>query len=78
MGHETKTQPSRRLRLLVILTMVGALAGYLYYYFVGCATGTCVITSNPYISTIYGGVLGFLIGNIWGTNKKKPEEKSDE
>lgn len=24
-----------------------ALAGYVYYYYVGCASGTCAITSKP-------------------------------
>jgi len=35
---------------------VGALAGYLYYYYVGCVSGTCPITSNPYRMLIYGGI----------------------
>ena len=40
---------------------VGALLGYLYYRFVGCASGACPITSNPYSSSIYGALLGALI-----------------
>jgi hypothetical protein len=43
--------------------VIGGIAGYLYYHFVGCATGTCAITSNPYLSTIGGGFLGFFILN---------------
>lgn len=42
---------------------IGALAGFLYYYFVGCASGTCAITSSPYISTLYGALLGLFISN---------------
>ena len=46
-------------RLLPVL--IGATAGYAYYYFVGCASGTCPITSNPWISTAYGALLGLFI-----------------
>ena len=31
---------------------IGGLAGFLYYYFVGCSSGNCAITSNPYMSII--------------------------
>lgn len=42
--------------------VIGAAGGFLYYKFVGCASGTCPITSNPWSSTIYGAVMGLLIG----------------
>ena len=43
---------------------VGAIIGYLYYKFVGCASGTCAITSSPINSTLYGSVMGGLLANI--------------
>jgi hypothetical protein len=43
--------------------LLGATAGYLYYRFVGCASGTCAITSSPTISTLYGAVMGGLFVN---------------
>jgi len=43
--------------------VIGALAGYLYYHFVGCSSGQCAITGNPVISTIWGGMLGFFLVN---------------
>ena len=36
---------------------LGALGGYLYWYFVGCADGTCPITSSPLNSTLWGAVM---------------------
>ena len=45
---------------LVIGTVAGGLLGYALYRFVGCSTGACPITSNPWISTIYGMVAGIL------------------
>lgn len=48
---------------IMIGTVIGAILGYLYYRLVGCQSGSCPITSNPYASIIYGAVLGFLISN---------------
>lgn len=43
---------------LVIGIILGTAAGFAYYRFVGCASGTCPLTSNPYISTFYGALMG--------------------
>ena len=48
-------------RLRIITTLSGAAAGFAYWYFIGCASGTCPITSSPYISTLWGAAIGFLI-----------------
>jgi hypothetical protein len=40
--------------------VLGAGGGYLFYRFVGCKTGSCPITGSPWLSTIYGALLGFL------------------
>ncbi len=45
----------------VISVLLGALAGYAYHRLVGCSSGACPITANPYISTLYGGVVGALL-----------------
>jgi len=50
-----------RIALGVIL---GGMIGFLYYRFVGCKTGACVIAGNPYISTLYWAVLGGIVANI--------------
>ncbi|MEY4333566.1 MAG: hypothetical protein RLZZ196_2309 [Bacteroidota bacterium] len=52
-----------KLSLLGIL--IGAVAGFLYWNFVGCASGTCMITSKPINSTLYGGLMGYLLFNIF-------------
>ncbi len=46
---------------IVIGVVVGGGLGFTYYKFVGCSTGTCPLTSNPFISTLYGGVVGALV-----------------
>lgn len=47
--------------------LIGAVLGYAYYYFIGCNTGGCPITSNPYTTTGYGA----LIGAIWSLPSRK-------
>ena len=39
---------------------IGCLAGWAYYYFVGCSSGGCMISGTWYISVPYGGLLGYL------------------
>ena len=48
----------------IIGAAVGGGLGYLYYKLVGCASGTCPITSNPIISSIYGAVFGLLVAGM--------------
>ncbi len=45
-----------------IFTIAGAALGYAYYYFIGCRTGSCPLTSNPLITTLYGSLLGLVLG----------------
>ena len=45
----------------VLFVVGGATLGFVYQRVVGCRTGTCPITSNPYVSTIYGAVMGYLL-----------------
>lgn len=47
--------------LLISGVIIGAISGFIYWKYVGCSTGTCPITSNPYISTAYGAVMGGLV-----------------
>ena len=49
----------------MLFTLGGALVGLAYYYFVGCATGSCAITANPISTMIYMGVMGLVISGIF-------------
>lgn len=60
-----------RKNILVIAgIVVGAVGGYLYYYYVGCASGSCAITSKPLNITLYGAVMGFLLFSSFKKEKK--------
>jgi len=47
---------------LVLSVAIGAGAGFLYSKYIGCRSGACPLTSNRYIATVYGAVLGGLFG----------------
>ena len=44
----------------IFTVLLGAGVGYAYHRLVGCSSGACPITANPYISTLYGAVIGGL------------------
>lgn len=60
-------------KLTITGIIVGAIGGYLYYYFIGCNSGTCAITSKPVNSALYGAVMGGLLFNIF---KKETPKKA--
>ncbi len=43
---------------LALGIVIGGLAGFLYYTFVGCTSGSCALASNPVSSTLIGSLLG--------------------
>ncbi|OGV01723.1 MAG: hypothetical protein A3J84_05730 [Ignavibacteria bacterium RIFOXYA2_FULL_37_17] len=59
----------------ILPVLAGAVLGYAYYYFIGCRTGSCPITGSPYISTLYGA----LVGLVWliPTRKKKSDDNKE-
>ena len=62
---------NRRIRdnkLYVIGAIAGAIAGFFYWQQIGCMSGTCLITSKPVNSTLYGSLMGAL---LFGMFKKE-------
>lgn len=58
-----ENSPKKRSFMRLLLFVIGgAVVGYLYYRFVGCRSGACPISSNPFISTGYGALMGFIMG----------------
>jgi phage shock protein E len=56
-------------KLTLIGVSLGAVAGYMYYSYIGCASGTCAITSKPLNSTLYGALMGGLLLNTFKKDK---------
>lgn len=45
----------------LLFAALGATLGYGYHRVVGCSSGACPITANPYVSTLYGALMGFFV-----------------
>jgi hypothetical protein len=46
---------------ILIGAVIGAALGFGWHKLVGCSTGACPLTANPYVSTLYGTVMGALV-----------------
>jgi hypothetical protein len=58
----------------IVVIAVGATLGFAYYRFIGCQSGVCPLTSNPWISTGYGALIGF----VFTLNGKQKEQKDNQ
>ena len=47
-----------------IFLSIGAIGGFLYWYFVGCTSGSCPIQSVWYYTVLWGAALGYLVGDL--------------
>lgn len=57
----------------VLGASLGAAAGFAYWYFIGCSSGSCPITSNPYNTMGYFALVGLLLV----PNKKRDGSKKE-
>lgn len=57
--------------LTILGVFLGATGGYLYWFLIGCTSGTCPITSSPVNSTLWGAVMGGLLFSLFKKQQKK-------
>ena len=62
-------------KLIVMGVILGAIGGYLYYYWIGCNSGGCAITSQPVNSTVYGAMMGGLLFSIFRSDDPSANKK---
>ena len=66
-------------KLYWIGAMAGAVAGYLYWKYVGCHSDTCAITSKPYSSAVYFAMMGALVFGLFKKEQRQePKLNNDE
>ena len=54
--------------ITILGIIIGAIAGYAYYHYIGFSSGTCTITSRPLNAVLYGCLLEVLVFNIFVTH----------
>lgn len=58
------------IKYLIGAVLGGAAGFFVLYRLIGCSSGACFITANPYLSTIYGIILGVLIAGVIAPKNK--------
>jgi hypothetical protein len=64
-------------KLPIIIALLGAFGGFLYWNIIGCASGNCGITANWHTSIGFGAIMGWLLGNIANEKSKNRNEKNN-
>lgn len=67
-----------RLLFIGVGIVLGGAIGYWYYATIGCASGTCAITSKPLNSTLYGMFLGGLVLDMANDFREKRLAKNTQ
>jgi hypothetical protein len=79
-SNDIQTSPEKKKAkfnfLPVIGAVVGATGGYIYYIEIGCTSGSCAITSNPYMSMLWGAAIGYLVFDLFKRRKKRVKSDS--
>ena len=65
-------------KISILLSVIGAIAGYLYWNYVGCNSGSCAITSVWWRSTLYGMLMGWLLGGIINEQLNKKIKQNED
>lgn len=64
-----------RYRWKIAGVVLGGVAGFAYYYFIGCNSGTCPIQSHWHTSSLYGALIGYVLTN--GPQKEKSAQNQE-
>ena len=62
----------------IILLAPGIIAGFFYWKYVGCMSGTCPLTSNWQLTLLFGGLVGYFIGDSIDDKRKKSKKNIEK
>jgi CDP-diglyceride synthetase len=67
----------QRNKFSLLAALAGGIAGFLYWRFIGCTSGSCPIKSVWYWSTLWGTAAGYLVGDLTADIIKRTKKKKD-
>jgi hypothetical protein len=56
--------------------IAGLIIGYAHWYYIGCSSGTCPLTSNPVNSSLYGLFFGIMVVSLFADNSKTSDNQT--
>lgn len=62
---------------IIVGMVIGIVGGYFYYREIGCKSGSCPLTSSPWLSMLWGGAMGYLIGGMLPQRKNQTPDNQD-
>ena len=73
--QDTEKRQAKSLKSIISLPsliglIIGSIGGYIYYLKVGCQSDSCPITSDPWLTIIWGAAVGYLIGDMFKRKKR--------
>jgi len=78
MSEQESIWSRRYLKFLTLKSIIGMVVGiigaYIYYIEIGCKSGSCPITSNPWMTMLWGLLMGYLVGDLFNKEAKKGKE----
>ena len=63
MGRTIAKRPAWQVLRVVLAAVVGGVAGYFYWAPIGCVSGGCPITSNPWMTKGFGALMAATL--VW-------------
>lgn len=61
--------------LIIVGVLLGMTGGFLYWKYIGCASGTCYIQSSLFNMTAYGAVMGGLFTHLFQSQSKNGKQR---
>ncbi|MCX7880753.1 MAG: DUF6132 family protein [Ignavibacteria bacterium] len=65
----------KQLIRILLGVILGGGVGFAYYYFWGCNSEGCLLSSNPIVSILWGSIIGAII--FFPTKNGKPNNQSN-